>query len=114
MLETVPETVSQPLMEDDLAGFVAQASEDERAEAAETLGSREAEPEAPTSSSSPATDERPGRGPADGPADDFLSQLANLSPKAAAAIEATADESPEGDEEINRNLLLKFLSSAKN
>ena len=56
--------------------------------------------------------------------DEFLSQLANLSPKAAAAIEATAsaDEtasstpklpSGDGDEEINRNLLLKFLSSAK-
>ncbi len=71
-------------------------------------------------------------------ADEFLSQLANLSPKAAAAIEATngadaddlgapvmdepqhavgdADENStdEGDEEINKNLLLKFLSSAKN
>jgi hypothetical protein len=77
--------------------------------------------------------------PADDAADDiepedFLSQLSNLSPKAAAAIEATAEtaddngdaapsasESPlaavsdvDGDEEINRNLLLKFLSSAKN
>lgn len=62
--------------------------------------------------------------------DDFLAQLTNLSPKAAAAIEATAEEAtaraeeqleehggasaPEGDEEINRNLLLKFLSSTKN
>ena len=53
--------------------------------------------------------------------DEFLSQLANLSPKAAAAIEATASESEatrtraagEADEEINRNLLLKFLSSSK-
>lgn len=61
---------------------------------------------------------------ADETQDEFLSQLANLSPKAAAAIEATAsaDEtasstpklpSGDGDEEINRNLLLKFLSSAK-
>ncbi len=64
-------------------------------------------------------------------ADEFLAQLTNLSPKAAAAIEATAEEAagrsedeprdereadpaPEGDEEINRNLLLKFLSSTKN
>lgn len=63
--------------------------------------------------------------------DEFLAQLTNLSPKAAAAIEATAEEAsgrvatdehdepaderaPEGDEEINRNLLLKFLSSTKN
>lgn len=55
---------------------------------------------------------------------EFLSQLANFSPKAAAALEATAAEpgildeeiaaAAEGDEEINRNLLLKFLSSAKN
>lgn len=71
---------------------------------------------------------------AEGDADDFLAQLTNLSPKAAAAIEATAEEAagrvpaepttvdaaptedaaPEGDEEINRNLLLKFLSSTKN
>ena len=59
----------------------------------------------------------------DGDPDEFLSQLANLSPKAAAAIEATADTGetggahlPDGeaDEEINRNLLLKFLSSTKN
>ena len=61
----------------------------------------------------------------DGEPDEFLSQLANLSPKAAAAIEATASTSetpgaapelPSGDadEEINRNLLLKFLSSTKN
>ena len=61
-----------------------------------------------------------------GDPDEFLSQLANLSPKAAAAIEATASEGEtapsadrrpsgdgEGDEEINRNLLLKFLSSSK-
>lgn len=64
-------------------------------------------------------------------ADEFLAQLTNLSPKAAAAIEATAEEAagrtedreagqrdldpaPNGDEEINRNLLLKFLSSTKN
>ncbi len=64
-------------------------------------------------------------------ADEFLAQLTNLSPKAAAAIEATAEEAagraeddvtdqpapesaPDGDEEINRNLLLKFLSSTKN
>lgn len=71
--------------------------------------------------------------------DEFLAQLTNLSPKAAAAIEATAEEATaragvddadddgddadvesssdaahEGDEEINRNLLLKFLSSTKN
>lgn len=68
--------------------------------------------------------------------DEFLSQLANLSPKAAAAIEAIeGPEQPESfeptepaaisddfsdgmngasDEEINKNLLLKFLSSAKN
>ncbi len=63
--------------------------------------------------------------------DEFLAQLTNLSPKAAAAIEATAEEAagrepadhdaaathasePNGDEEINRNLLLKFLSSTKN
>ncbi|MGK2930419.1 MAG: DUF4388 domain-containing protein [Acidimicrobiales bacterium] len=55
---------------------------------------------------------------------EFLSQLANFSPKAAAALEATAEEptaldeeiaaAAEDDEEINRNLLLKFLSSAKN
>ena len=61
---------------------------------------------------------------ADGESDEFLSQLANLSPKAAAAIEATATTGetgsapnlPDGeaDEEINRNLLLKFLSSTKN
>lgn len=74
---------------------------------------------------------------ADAGADEFLAQLTNLSPKAAAAIEATAEEAagrepaaqdqvdepapepeptaaPEGDEEINRNLLLKFLSSTKN
>lgn len=59
---------------------------------------------------------------ADEESDEFLSQLANLSPKAAAAIEATASAeetsarrlpSGEGDEEINRNLLLKFLSSSK-
>ncbi len=50
---------------------------------------------------------------------EFLSQLASLTPKTAAA--APADEAPveapvesDGDEEINRNLLLKFLSSAKN
>ena len=57
----------------------------------------------------------------DADSDEFLSQLANLSPKAAAAIEATASESEatrtrpagEADEEINRNLLLKFLSSSK-
>ncbi len=65
-----------------------------------------------------------------GDADDFLAQLTNLSPKAAAAIEATAEEAAtngeaatgvdhveaaaEGDEEINRNLLLKFLSTTKN
>ncbi|MDE0802365.1 MAG: DUF4388 domain-containing protein [Acidimicrobiales bacterium] len=78
-----------------------------------------------------------GSTPADGDADEFLAQLTNLSPKAAAAIEATAEEAagrepttqepddtppaaaeatpaPEGDEEINRNLLLKFLSSTKN
>jgi hypothetical protein len=57
--------------------------------------------------------------------DEFLSQLSSFSPKAAAALEATADEEsdveagPEvqgddEDEELNRNLLLKFLSSAKN
>lgn len=67
--------------------------------------------------------------------DEFLSQLANLSPKAAAAIEATngfdhgaeppvvsetvgleaADDGAEpSDEELNKNLLLKFLSSAQN
>lgn len=66
--------------------------------------------------------------------DEFLSQLANLSPKAAAAIEAIdgsptdeADQTDQSvaemddsapddssDEEINKNLLLKFLSSAKN
>jgi hypothetical protein len=61
--------------------------------------------------------------------DNFLAQLANLSPRAAAAIEATergvdpadavdealdGDAPGEGDEEIDRNLLLKFLSSAKN
>ncbi len=55
---------------------------------------------------------------------EFLSQLANFSPKAAAALEATVEEpttldeeiaaAAEGDDEINRNLLLKFLSSAKN
>ena len=62
-----------------------------------------------------------GEVPDDEGADEFLSQLANLSPRAAAAIEATAsaDETArrlpngDGDEEINRNLLLKFLSSAK-
>ena len=69
-------------------------------------------------------------------ADEFLAQLTNLSPKAAAAIEATAEEAagrqsstpeteetptepatssaPEGDAEVNRNLLLKFVSSTKN
>lgn len=65
--------------------------------------------------------------------DEFLSQLANLSPKAAKAIEAidgadhgepaydtlaepapAATAEPAGDEELNKNLLLKFLSSAKN
>ena len=59
----------------------------------------------------------------DGDPDEFLSQLANLSPRAAAAVEATASTaeaggahlpSGEADEEINRNLLLKFLSSTKN
>lgn len=82
-------------------------------------------------------DEASGPTPTDGDADEFLAQLTNLSPKAAAAIEATAEEAagreptrqsspdapvpeaesaaaPEGDEEINRNLLLKFLSSTKN
>ena len=67
---------------------------------------------------------------------DFLSQLSHLSPKAAAAIEATAGpdersadapDAPEalaaegaadeaagaGDEDIDQNLLLRFLSSAK-
>jgi hypothetical protein len=74
-----------------------------------------------------AVDATSTEGPADddGEPDEFLSQLANLSPKAAAAIEATAatgetagaaPQLPEGeaDEEINRNLLLKFLSSTKN
>ncbi|MDZ7674185.1 MAG: DUF4388 domain-containing protein [Acidimicrobiales bacterium] len=72
----------------------------------------------------------------DGDTVDFMAQLSNLSPKAAAAIEATSDESGEhesgdtvalgesgaegeagdeaGDDEINRSLLLKFLSSTKN
>ena len=79
----------------------------------------EAEPTDEPSSEVPpeAVDEE-----SDEESDEFLSQLANLSPKAAAAIEATAsaDEtsarrlpSGDGDEEINRNLLLKFLSSAK-
>lgn len=64
---------------------------------------------------------------------DFLSQLSHLSPKAAAAIEATAtpeeriadapddlaaevtaeDGAGAGDEDIDQNLLLRFLSSAK-
>ena len=75
-------------------------------------------------------DDAPGASSVETP-DEFLAQLTNLSPKAAAAIEATAEEAagrtdtderdepvvesaPEGDEEINRNLLLKFLSSTKN
>ena len=59
--------------------------------------------------------------------DDELSrQLANLSPKAAAAVQAAAeastdeerdaalDEVAEDDEDINRGLLLKFLGSVNN
>lgn len=66
--------------------------------------------------------------------DDFLSELSQLSPKAAAAVEATwggdapaaaaevtdasADEpagepAASGDDEIDQNLLLRFLSSTK-
>lgn len=44
--------------------------------------------------------------PSEDDADEFLAQLTNVGPEPAAA--------PEGDEEINRNLLLKFLSSTKN
>ena len=58
----------------------------------------------------PATEASPG---------EFLSQLASLTPKTAAAamaddVAAEPAAETDGDEEINRNLLLKFLSSAKN
>ena len=69
-------------------------------------------------------------GLAEGDADDFLNQLANLSPRAKAAIEATAapdelgavpapaapsaETAPDaGPGEVNQNLLLRFLSSTK-
>lgn len=152
-----------------LAGFVAGSTDDQPLDppesgADEVFGAHEladtASPvEAPVWSaldddvvdvSAPTSDEfEDGAEPSDHDDDeiepgDFLSQLSNLSPKAAAAIEATADTTADttaddgastddgdtdvagsdeplsaaadvdGDEEINRNLLLKFLSSAKN
>src|SRR5690606_17125699 len=48
--------------------------------------------------------------------DDLASQLSQLSPKAAAALEATwgdAEPAAGGGDEIDQNLLLRFLSSTK-
>ena len=93
----------------------------------------------PVAHESAGTEDRDGfpadsDGDPDGDPEEFLAQLSNLSPKAAAAVEATAADDErgsgvedvadpaaapatsdeDGDEEINRNLLLKFLSSTKN
>lgn len=121
----------------DLAGFVAQPTAEpvEVDPTAVDSGAHEFSPEPlyePETAVEPETvaetDPAVETDDAGGEPDEFLSQLANLSPRAAAAIEATAEDEPaeptelddqiaasvDGDEEINRNLLLKFLSSAKN
>lgn len=123
----------------DLAGFVAQPTDDPAdleldefddadagAGAAIDAGAHEPPTFQAETETEPVVEAHTDAGEAGeaGEPDEFLSQLANLSPRAAAAIEATADDPTElddqiaaaadGDEEINRNLLLKFLSSAKN
>ncbi len=133
-LDDEPTLVDHDLSQDEvatlssnLASFVAHPGDpaidhdDDVIDVQDHAGIEEAVGEMPINGDAPAAD------PDDtGSPDEFLAQLTNLSPKAAAAIEATAEEAapapgaavrptavPEGDEEINRNLLLKFLSSTK-
>lgn len=142
-----PEAVSS--LGTDLASFVAVGTVEEpyAVAAPETVEEPVVEPEAtyePDTSEAEATFEpdsaeaervEPATEPEDD--DDFASQLSQLSPKAAAAVEATwggdeqaaadepvtevgpvepvgADESASGSDEIDQNLLLRFLSSTKN
>ncbi len=89
-------------------------SSDETTETTETTDPVDPSDSGDSSDTSDTADAEPSPG-------EFLSQLASLTPKTAAASAAPADGAPvaapaegDGDEEINRNLLLKFLSSAKN
>ncbi|WP_436796201.1 DUF4388 domain-containing protein [Actinospongicola halichondriae] len=113
-IESDVESVTETVFDDEIAG------QDDEAEPEEIDRAREIAEEFDNEQAATNGDEVES-------ADDFLAQLTNLSPKAAAAIEATAEEAaeraedaprpaaaPDGDEEINRNLLLKFLSSTKN
>lgn len=119
-----PETVQEPVVESE-ATFEPDTSETGTDEAEVTFERDTAEAEI----SEPAATE-----PEDD--DDFASQLSQLSPKAAAAVEATwggdeqaaadepaaaepveavgADQPAAGSDEIDQNLLLRFLSSTKN
>ena len=118
-----------------LAGFVARGSEDDSAEdgavdpsssdaGSETDDVDEEPTLEPIAADADVTDDSESADADEADAEPspgaFLDQLASLTPKTAAAAaadsEATAEPVAEadGDEEINRNLLLKFLSSAKN